>query len=237
MPAYDKRGYVPGKGASVWEYVKECSVQQPNKKNTHVCIYVGKYKEDGEDAIPRACGALVTCSRNGKTFVTSGAVNHMKTHPDSDIAKAEKLKKEGKAEKFVTAGAVNQMKTHPDSDIAKAEKLKKEGKAEKILEDVVMIADAGGAEVVPYSTTAAGRAEALTAMRTSSARFIINTYAAMSTLNSRYYRENLATHIKFTGGDPALAPITTRDNIKDYITADWNRTWSPALPFLASPPL
>jgi hypothetical protein len=142
------------------------------------------------------------------------------------------------ATSYVTAGAVNHMlKCHPDSDIAKAERNRRDGKVESIAENVKMLADAGGSSLLPYSTTPAGRAEAATAMRTSTACFIIYANMAMLVLDSRYYRENLSTHIKFTGGDPSLAPVTTRHNVKEYITAEWKRKCTPALPFPSFPPL
>ncbi len=203
LPAHEKG--VAGSGSAVWKYVKKCSSQTPNKKDTHVCVYVDTFPEDGQGAVARPCGMLVTCACNHKTFVTTGAINHMR-------------------------------KAHPESDIAKAEKEKEAGKAEVIEEGVKNLADAGGSALLAFSTTATGRAEGEIAMKASAACFIIYTNTAMHTLDSRYYRDNLNTHIKFTGGNPALAPITTRKNVKEYITAEWMRTWSPALPFLTSPP-
>lgn len=205
VPAHEK--VAPG-SARAWACVKKLVVQSADKKNTHICVYVDVYPEDGPGAVPRPCGSLVTCASTGKgsTFVTTGAINHMK-------------------------------RAHPESDIAKAEQTKKEVKSDAVDEAVYMLANAGGSALVPYSTTPEGRAEAATAMRTSAACYVIYTNAAMQTLDSRYYRENLSTHIKFTGGNPALAPISTRDNVKEYITAEWKRKCTPALPFPSFPPL
>jgi len=125
---------------------------------------------------------------------------------------------------FVTQGATNHFKqAHPNTDIGKGELTRLQANEGAAQSDIADLADAGGSGLVPFSNSPEARSFGRVAMNSSSAGLVVYGGCTMSMLNDKYYRENMACHIKFCGGNPALAPITNRNNIRKFIKAEYNR--------------